>query len=170
MAIVVRRGGPRDVRFLRDMLHHAYYWKERKPDAGPGPVQLYVKAWGRPGDTAVIALRDGFPVGAAWFRLFKATAPGYGFVDEQTPELAVAVVPNARGEGIGSALLDSLLDRARTGGYEALSLSVDRHNAGAIALYEHYGFGHVGETSDSFTLRADLAAEATDERLNRNGL
>ena len=106
MAVVVRRGGAQDVRFLRDMLHHAYYWKERQPDEGPGPVQLYVKAWGRPGDTAVIALVDGFPVGAAWFRLFKAGSPGYGFVDEHTPELAIAVVPNARGKGVGSALIE----------------------------------------------------------------
>ena len=157
MAVVVRRSGAQDVRFLRDMLHHAYYWKERMPDAGPGPVQLYVKAWGRPGDTGMIALVDGFPVGAAWFRLFEETSPGYGFVDEQTPELAVAVVPNARGKGVGSALLGSLLDRARADGYPALSLSVDRHNEGAIALYGHYGFRQVDETPDSFTLRAGLA-------------
>jgi len=157
VAVVVRRGGAQDLRFLRDMLHHAYYWKERKPDAGPGPVQLYVKAWGRPGDTAVIALLDGFPVGAAWFRLFTAASPGYGFVDEQTPELAVAVVPNARGQGVGSALLGSLLDRARTDGYGAVSLSVDRHNEGAIALYEQFGFRQVGETAESLTLRAGLA-------------
>jgi len=157
VAVVVRRGGAQDVRFLRDMLHHAYYWKERKPDAGPGPVQLYVKAWGRPGDTAMIALLDGFPVGAAWFRLFKVASAGYGFVDEQTPELAVAVVPNARGKGVGSALLGSLLDRARADGYDAVSLSVDRHNEGAIALYQQYGFGQVGETPDSLTLRAELA-------------
>ena len=156
MAVVVRKGGAQDLRFLRDMLHHAYYWKERKPDAGPGPVQLYVKAWGRPGDTAMIALRDGFPVGAAWFRLFPATAPGYGFVDEQTPELAVAVVPNARGKGVGSALLGSLLDRARADGYDAVSLSVDRHNEHAIALYGQFGFGQVDETPDSLTLRAGL--------------
>jgi ribosomal protein S18 acetylase RimI-like enzyme len=138
------------------MLHHAYYWKERQPDAGPGPVQLYVKAWGRPGDTAMIALRDGFPVGAAWFRLFPATSPGYGFVDEQTPELAVAVVPNARGKGVGSALLGALLDRARLDGYDAVSLSVDRHNEGAIALYGQFGFVQVGESPDSLTLRAGL--------------
>jgi ribosomal protein S18 acetylase RimI-like enzyme len=145
------------VRFLRDMLHHAYYWRERMPDEGPGPVQLYVKAWGRIGDTAVIALLDGFPVGAAWFRLFEQAAPGYGFVDEATPELAVAVVPNARGKGVGSALLGSLLERARDDGYAALSLSVDRNNQGAIALYEQFGFRQVQETSDSLTLRATLA-------------
>jgi ribosomal protein S18 acetylase RimI-like enzyme len=156
LTVVVRRGTAQDVRFLRDMLHHAYYWKERQPDEGPGPVQLYVKAWGRPGDTAVIALMDGFPAGAAWFRLFEQTAPGYGFVDEGTPELAVAVVPNARGKGVGSALLETLLARARDDGYDAVSLSVDRENTGAIALYEQFGFRRVEESPDSLTLRATL--------------
>ena len=144
------------MRFLRDMLHHAYYWKERQPDAGPGPVQLYVKAWGRPGDTAVIALLDGFPVGAAWYRLFAGEPVGYGFVDAQTPELAVAVVPNARGLGVGSALLRGLLERAREDGHAALSLAVDRHNEGAIGLYRQFGFGQIAEEADSLTLRVDL--------------
>jgi ribosomal protein S18 acetylase RimI-like enzyme len=157
MTVDVRRGTAQDVRFLRDMLHHAYYWRERMPDEGPGPVQLYVKAWGRSGDTAVIALLDGFPVGAAWFRLFAQASPGYGFVDEATPELAVAVVPNARGKGVGSALLGSLLERARGDGYQALSLSVDRDNQGAIALYGQFGFQQIQETTDSVTLRVTLA-------------
>jgi ribosomal protein S18 acetylase RimI-like enzyme len=157
MAVVVRRGSAQDVRFLRDMLHHAYYWKERQPDAGPGPVQLYVKAWGRAGDTAVIAIVDGFPVGAAWYRLFPAAHPGYGFVNEQTPELAVAVVPSARGKGVGSALLATLLDRARAAGFEAVSLSVDRYNDAAITLYERHGFARVEEKDDSLTMAVSLA-------------
>jgi ribosomal protein S18 acetylase RimI-like enzyme len=144
------------VRFLRDMLHHAYYWKERQPDAGPGPVQLYVKAWGRPGDSAVVALLDGFPVGAAWYRLFTTEPVGYGFIDEHTPELAVAVVPNARGLGVGSALMRALLERAREDGYAALSLAVDRHNEGAIGLYRQFGFGQAAEAPDSLTLRLEL--------------
>ena len=161
--LVLRRGGAQDVRFLRDMLHHAYYWKERAPDTGPGPVALYVKAWGRPGDTAVIAIDEGFPVGAGWFRLFGADKPGYGFVDERTPELALAVVPSARGKGVGSALLGSLLVRAREAGYPAISLSVDRNNAGAIELYERHGFGRVGEDADSLTMLASLDTTPTDE-------
>jgi len=156
VAVVVRRGGAQDLRFLRDMLHHAYYWKERQPRAGPGPVQLYVKAWGRHGDTAVIALLDGFPVGAAWYRLFESEPVGYGFVDEETPELAVAVVPNARGLGVGSALLRALLERARKDGFGALSLAVDRHNEGAIGLYRQFGFAQVAEATDSVTLRVEL--------------
>jgi ribosomal protein S18 acetylase RimI-like enzyme len=152
VGVVLRTGGAQDIRFLRDMLHHAYYWKERKPDAGPGPVQLYVKAWGRPGDTAVIAVADGFPVGASWYRLFRASKPGYGFVDERTPELAIAVVPNARGKGVGGALLDALFERARAAGHPALSLSVDKRNAGAIHVYEQHGFAHVSESEDSLTM------------------
>jgi len=143
------------------MLHHAYYWKERRPDAGPGPVQLYLKGWGRPGDTVMIALVDGFPVGAAWYRLFKSSRPGYGFVDEKTPELAIAVVPNARGRGVGSAMLDALLDRARASGYPAVSLSVDRRNGGAIHVYEQHGFERVAEDEDSVTMVCTLSGEVS---------
>jgi GNAT superfamily N-acetyltransferase len=157
MGVVVRRGGTQDVRFLRDMLHHAYYWKERAPGEGPGPVQLYVKAWGRPGDTAVIAIEEGFPVGAAWYRLFDRDLPGYGFVDETTPELAIAVVPSRRGRGIGDALLQALLARARDDGHSALSLCVDRRNADAIRVYERHGFDRVTEDEDTVTMRAALA-------------
>jgi GNAT superfamily N-acetyltransferase len=140
------------------MLRHAYYWRERSPDAGPGPVALYVKGWGRPGDTALIGLVDGFPVGAAWYRLFRSSKPGFGFVNEQTPELAVAVVPNARGKGVGGALLDALLDRARADGHTALSLSVDRENAAAIHVYERHGFERVSEQVDSVTMVAHLGS------------
>ncbi len=167
----VRRGGARDVRFLRDMLHHAYYWKERAPDSGPGPVALYVKAWGRRGDTAVIAIDNGFPAGAAWYRLFTRAQPGYGFVDEATPELAIAVVPSARGKGIGGALLTSLLERARSDGHPSLSLSVDPHNASAIDLYRKHGFERVGESDDSLTMLAALADyQPTDRSEHADGM
>ena len=154
--IVLRRGGAQDVRFLRDMLHHAYYWKERDPDVGPGPVALYVKAWGRRGDTAVIALERSFPVGAAWFRIFTNERPGYGFVDAATPELAIAVVPSARGKGVGGMLLKMLLARAREAGHQTISLSVDSANVGAIDLYTRYGFAPVGDTGGSLTMLAKL--------------
>jgi ribosomal protein S18 acetylase RimI-like enzyme len=139
------------------MLHHAYYWRERNPGEGPGPVALYVKGWGRPGDTALIAVEDGFPVGAAWYRLFRRDQPGYGFVDEETPELAIAVVPSRRGRGLGEALLDALVERAREEGYDALSLSVPSEDAALVSFYEKHGFAAVHEDGgDSVTMRRGL--------------
>ena len=38
----------------------------------------------------------GAGAGAAWFRLFRRDAPGYGFVNEETPELSISVVPSRR--------------------------------------------------------------------------
>jgi ribosomal protein S18 acetylase RimI-like enzyme len=155
--MVIRRGGRQDVRFLRDMLHHAYYWRERNPGEEPGPVARYVKGWGRPGDTALIAVEGAFPVGAGWYRLFRRDQPGYGFVDEETPELAIAVVPSRRGRGIGDALLTALYDRARSEGYRALSLSVERDNDALVSYYEQHGFARVaGDGGDSVTMRREL--------------
>jgi ribosomal protein S18 acetylase RimI-like enzyme len=157
--MVIRRGGRQDVRFLRDMLHHAYYWRERSPGDGPGPAARYVKGWGRPGDTVLIAIDDAFPVGAAWYRLFRRDQPGYGFVDEETPELAIAVVPSRRGRGIGEALLEALCERARADGYEALSLSVERGNEALVSFYESHGFARVeGGDEHSVTMRRELSA------------
>jgi ribosomal protein S18 acetylase RimI-like enzyme len=150
----VRRGSPQDARFMRDMLRHAYYWRERVPGS---LVSRYVRGWGRPGDTAVVAVEDGFPVGAAWYRLFSAQEPGYGFVDEQTPELAIAVVPSKRGKGIGDGLLTALCERARDAGFGALSLSVEPGNP-ARALYERHGFEKTGESVDAWIMVASLAS------------
>jgi ribosomal protein S18 acetylase RimI-like enzyme len=152
VAIVIRRGGPQDARFLRDMLRHALYWRERVPGS---LTSRYVRSWGRPEDTAVIALEGGFAVGAAWYRLFTAEEPGYGFVDESTPELAIAVVPSKRGHGIGEKLLTSLMDRAREAGYESLSLSVEPENP-SRKLYERHGFEVVDRGEDAWTMSAEL--------------
>ena len=118
-------------------------------------MQRYVERWGRPGDTALIAIQDFQRVGAAWYRLFSADNPGYGFVDEETPELSIAIVPSKRGTGLGSELLDALLARARADGYHAISLSVEEDSP-AVGLYERHGFARVGTDDGALTMRADL--------------
>ena len=138
----------RDVRFLRDMLRHAYYW--RLDEDRERPVYRYVQNWGRPGDAGVIALEGAHPAGAAWYRLFSERAPGFGFVDERTPELTLAVVPSRRGHGTGREMLTALLERARADGYDAISLSADREQTG---FYEKFGFEAVGETPYAVTMR-----------------
>jgi ribosomal protein S18 acetylase RimI-like enzyme len=153
---MIRPAGPQDVPFLRDMLRHAYYWRvDSVSESGEPPVQRYVERWGRPGDTALIAIEDFQRVGGAWYRLFRSDNAGYGFVDEQTPELSIAIVPNKRGSGLGSELLDALLEQAREDGYEAISLSVEKDSP-AVGLYERHGFARVGEDDNAVTMKAEL--------------
>jgi ribosomal protein S18 acetylase RimI-like enzyme len=114
----------------------------------------YIERWGRDGDTGVIALDGERPVGAAWYRLFTADRPGYGFVDEWTPELTVGVVASERGRGVGTALLGALLEQARGAGFQAISLSVEPDNP-AVRLYERAGFTRVGGTG-AWTMLAEL--------------
>jgi GNAT superfamily N-acetyltransferase len=148
---MLRSADLQDMRFLRDMLRHAYHWRiAQDPDL---PVFRYVKNWGRPGDAGVIAFEGPNVYGAAWYRLFPADAPGFGFVDEETPELTVAVVPSRRGHGTGGELLEALLARARSDGYPRVSLSAE---AGQTGFYEQHGFRELRRDDGTITMVAEL--------------
>ena len=85
--------------------------------------------------------------------LFPAGAPGFGFVDEQTPELTIAVVPSRRGGGLGGQLMEALLEHARQEGHTAISLSAEQ---GMTKLYERFGFRAVEEKDGTMTMMAEL--------------
>jgi ribosomal protein S18 acetylase RimI-like enzyme len=94
-------------------------------------------------------------VGAAWYRQFTESEPGYGYVDDKVPELSIAVVPLHRRKGIGEALLRACMVQAREEGFQALSLSVARHNRSRM-MYQRAGFEKVEEQGDSWTMVANL--------------
>jgi ribosomal protein S18 acetylase RimI-like enzyme len=158
----IRPATTADADFLKKMLYEAATWnpdwpREQIIEALADPLlERFHRDWGRAGDTGVIAELDGVPVGAAWFRLFSAAEPGHGFVDEQTPELGIAVEPLHRRKGIGETLLRALISEARQQGFHALSLSVAPHNRSRM-MYERTGFEKVGEEGDSWTMLLRLA-------------
>ena len=151
-----------DLPFLRKMLYEAARWN---PDWPREPIEevlaepmllRYAHGWGRHGDGGVVAEIDGESVGAAWYRLFTEEEPGYGFVDDKTPELSIAVVPLHRRKGIGEAVLRACMVQAREEGFQALSLSVAAANRSRM-MYERTGFEKVGEEGDSWTMLLRLA-------------
>ena len=159
----VRQVDERDLDFLRLMLFEAAFWRaevERPPIAealAEPELARYLEEFGRSGDFGVMALdlQSSEPQGAAWWRLFPRNAPGFGFVDDRTPEISIAVVPELRGGGVGTELLRSLIAEAGRQNIKQLSLSVERDNP-ALRLYERFGFHHPRADKNLSTLVVDI--------------
>jgi ribosomal protein S18 acetylase RimI-like enzyme len=155
--ITIRPVTPADAPFLWDMLYEAIYVPEGEPRPSRDLLSLpeishYVAGWGQPGDYGLIAVdaASGRRAGAAWLRLLTGANAGFGYVDDGTPELSIALAAEYRGQGIGSALLRALLAHADSR-YAAVSLSVDPRNP-ALRLYERLGFVAAGINGTSVTM------------------
>ena len=153
-----------DPAFLAEMLYEAVNWRDDGAEERPTldsvlavPANArYVTDWGRTGDVAIYALdRRDEPVGAAWLRRFTAAEPGYGYVADDIPELAIAVYPEFRRQRVGTLLLGAVIARAERDHLGAISLSVNRENP-ARRLYARYGFEVAAEPGDALTMRLDL--------------
>lgn len=159
---VIRLGDDADLPFLNRMLRLAGNWSDDPAvdvDAmmARPEIAVLLTDWGRDGDTAVIAeSSNGRPLGAAWYRYYTDREHSYGYIDEQTPEIAIAVEKEYRGQGIGSALLEELVAEAKPEA-KGLSLSVDSRNY-AVQLYRKAGFVNASDDSeDHWTMILRLA-------------
>ena len=92
---------------------------------------------------AVVAELDGDVIGVAYCRLFTEDDHGHGYLDDQTPEAAVAVLEGRRGSGLGARLMNELAEAAGAAGFSRLSLSVDAENP-ARRLYERLAYREIG--------------------------
>jgi GNAT superfamily N-acetyltransferase len=166
--VTYRLAAPGDEPVLRDMLYFAVFVPPGSPlldysvTARP-ELARYVSGWGRRGDDGIIAIAsNGDPIGAAWLRLWSEHDHGYGFIDTSTPELCVAVHPEARGGGIGTQLLQRLLQRADES-HDSVSLSVSVRNP-AVRLYQRLGFASVTVDGASRTMKRTRPVVPISER------
>jgi ribosomal protein S18 acetylase RimI-like enzyme len=112
----------------------------------------------RPGDDYYEHLRDvaGRADGAeVWVAVDGAavlgtvTWPGIGSphrelaADDEAEFRMLAVDPSVQGRGVGRALLDAVVDRARSEGFRRVVLSTAPWSAAAHRLYEQSGFVRV---------------------------
>jgi len=102
-------------------------------------VRRYFEDWGRKGDISVVASEGITELGMAWSRLYPAEQRSYGFVAADVPEISIAVRRSVRGFGIGTRLLESLLEANHRAGFKRVSLAMRDGNP-AIELYQRLGF------------------------------
>ena len=116
------------------------------PPAPPRPrsvledrrVRIYAEHWGLPTDVGVIAVVDGHDAGACWMRLVQGGL-GMAYVDDETPQLGIALEPPYQHRGFGKRLMREALLAAWRHGYAQVSLTVHPENP-AIAVYRACGF------------------------------
>ncbi len=141
-----------DTDFLWQMLTYAASMPGETSDAiaraqSDPYLQSYVSGFGtKEGDLGTIAERsDGLAIGAAWLRISPGNDP-FRVGDPGTPELAMGLLPDYRGQGIGTVLLKTLLMAARTT-YSTVALSVREGNR-AYPLYLRFGFVETGRLTN----------------------
>ena len=147
MTELVRAGAERlddlELLWLALTEHHAAV----APDFGPlrSPAErwrrrraYYEKQLAEPGAFVIIAERDGRPVGYA---LVAPSRPSQTWALDRTAMLeTISVLPEARGGGVGAALVARAREELRAAGVTHLSLGVVAANERAISFYRREGF------------------------------
>ena len=157
MNCIIRPLVAEDEPFLWEMLFQAIYVPDGQTALPREAIHLpelarYVQDWGREGDYGFLAsdTATGQPIGAVWLRLLTRANQGYGYVDDDTPELSIAVLPEHRGQGVGTELLNYLLSSVY--GHSSISLSVSENNP-ALRLYKRFGFTVLSKSAGSLTMK-----------------
>lgn len=160
----IRTMRPEESGLLRTFLYQAIYLP-----AGVEPppqsvidlpeLQVYLDGFGRKaGDHCFVAEVDEKIVGAAWSRIMK----DYGHIDDSTPSLAISLLPEYRGHGIGTQLLNRLLLLLQDSGYSRVSLSVQAENP-ALSFYKRAGFHILEARGTEYRMVRHLTRPAQQE-------
>lgn len=76
-------------------------------------------------------------------------------------EIGISVAPQFRSEGIGTILMQALIDEAKKKGLRMLYLHCFENNTGAIHLYEKLGFKRAGTVPGMYAYKNDYFGEVT---------
>ena len=146
-----------EYQFLKEMLYEALFVPPGQPKFPKSIIEnpdinKYIINWNeREDDLAIVGTLNDELVGAIWGRKFKEENKGYGFVDENTPEISMAVKAEFRNQGIGTNLLNQIEKEFIEIGITKLSLSVNKQNP-AKKLYERCGYKVFEEQETAITM------------------
>lgn len=159
--VSIRAIFPEEYPLMEDIMYESIY----QPDPeNPYPkeviyypqVQVYWDDWGQgKDDHCLVALVEGTIAGAVWIRTFQGELKGFGCIDEQTPEIAIALFEAYRNQGIGTQMMIQIINLMKAEGYSQVSLSITKGNP-AIRLYERLGFKTIDENEEDYIMLMHL--------------
>jgi L-amino acid N-acyltransferase YncA len=115
----------------------------------------WLRAHRRRGAPVIVARAEGEVVGFATYGAFRPW-PGY----HSTVEHSVHVAAGHRRRGIGGALLEDIVQRARQAGMHVIVAGIDAENRASLRLHQQLGFAPVGtlpEVARKFGRWVDLS-------------
>ena len=79
----------------------------------------------------------------------------YGYVDDETPSIAISLLKDYRNYGIGTELMKRIILVLKEQGYKQVSLSVQKMNY-AVQMYKQVGFEIVDENNEEYIMVCKL--------------
>lgn len=156
MEYKIRQMYPNEYPHLKEFLYEAIFQKDTenllpKEIINEPNLKIYIENFGQKHDHCLCAEANGSIIGAVWTRII----PGYGNIDEKTPEFAISLYKEYRGKGIGTKMMQQMLSLLKSKGYKRTSLSVQKENY-AFRMYKNLGFKITNENEEEFIMVYDL--------------
>lgn len=157
---IIREMEVKEYPILRDFLYEAIFQRDEnnllpRDVVDQTELKVFIEDFGKKDDCCLVAELDGNIVGAVWTRILGGDNPGFGHIDDETPEFALSILKQYRGMGIGGALMDAMLKELKSRGYKRCSLAVQKDNY-ALRLYRAKGFATVRENEEEYIMVCDL--------------
>ena len=108
---------------------------------------------GNPGSIMIVAFDEGELIGTGAVSVVSGK-PRFA----HRREIAISVRKDYWGKGIGTGIMNVLMDFARKSGAEVLELEVRSDNEAAISLYKKFGFEKIGTTEKFFKINGEYFA------------
>lgn len=160
MNYIIREMQSSEYLLLEDFLYQAIYQPD-KTNLAPISIiekpelQVYIKDFGKQKDDyCFCAVVDGKVIGAVWVRNIN----GYGSVDNDTVEFAISVYDEYQKMGIGTALMNKMIEHLEKLNYSKASLAVQKENY-ALRMYKKVGFEIVDENDQEYIMIHKLGNE-----------
>ena len=160
MNFTIRKMEQSEYGMLRDLTYEAIFQRDEnhfisrdvleQPD-----IKVFYEAFGKYDDLCLVAEVDKKIVGAVWTRILSGEIKGFGNMDSDTPKFAIALYKEFRGKGIGTALMQRMINCLKENGYKRASLAVQKDNY-AVKLYKGVGFSIVKESKEEYVMVCNL--------------